>query len=145
MQTLRLPYYDIAPELTEALRSIVTRLEKSALGIQLIELVYLRISQINGCEFCLRLHSRKLSAVGESEVRLQALGDWRVSPLFTAREKAAFNWAESLTRVEATHAPDADYEPLTQHFSNTEITELTFAIVSMNALNRLAIGMRRTQ
>lgn len=145
MQSLRLPYYDIAPELTNALRSIVANLEKSSLGDAFIELVYLRISQINGCEFCLRLHGRKLSNAGESEARLQALAQWRTSTLFSAREQAALNWAESLTRIETTHAPDADYAPLTQHFSDQEITELTFACVTMNALNRLAIGMRRTQ
>ena len=145
MQTLRLPYYDIAPELTESLRSIGTNLEKSTLGIPLIELVYLRISQINGCDFCLRLHGQKLFAAGESEARMQDLEQWRGSPVFLARERAALNWAESLTRIDVTHAPDQDYEPLTQHFNNTEITELTFAIVTMNALNRLAIGMRRTR
>lgn len=143
MHTNRLPYYDIAPELTQTLRSIGAQLEKSPLGIRLIELVYQRVSQINGCGFCLRLHSKKLLAAGETEQRISNLADWRESSLFAPRERAALAWAESLTNVAATHAGDDDYLPLKEHFSDLEITELTFAIVTMNALNRLAIGMRR--
>lgn len=143
MHTNRLPYYDIAPELTHTQRTIGTLLEKSQLGIRLIELVYQRVSQINGCGFCLRLHGKKLLAAGETEQRLASLAEWRTSDLFTPREQAALAWAESLTNVATTHARDEDFEPLKAHFGELEITELTFAIVSMNALNRLAIGMRR--
>lgn len=143
MHTDRLPYYDIAPELTQTLRSIGTQLEKSSLGIRLIELVYQRVSQINGCGFCLRLHGKKLLAAGETEHRLANLAEWRANGLFSPREQAALAWAESLTNVATTHARDEDFEPLKAHFSDLEITELTFAVVSMNALNRLAIGMRR--
>lgn len=143
MHSNRLPYYDIVPELTQTLRSIGTQLEKSTLGIRLIELVYQRVSQINGCGFCLRLHGKKLLAAGETEQRMMNLADWRESELFSPRERAALAWAESLTNVAATHAKDEDFLPLKEHFSDLEITELTFAIVSMNALNRLAIGMRR--
>lgn len=143
MQTNRLPYYDIAPELTHTLRSIGVQLEKSTLGIHLIELVYQRVSQINSCGFCLRLHGKKLLSVGETEQRMANLAGWREGKHFTPREQAALAWAESLTNVAATHAGDEDFEPLKAHFSDLEITELTFAIVSMNALNRLVIGMRR--
>jgi AhpD family alkylhydroperoxidase len=143
MKTLRLPYFNLCPELTDKLRSVGTTLENSRLGIGFIELLYLRVSQINQCEFCLKLHSKKLLETGETHHRLEELANWRISTLFDEREKAALNWAESLTNIKETHAPESDFTPLTKYFSDVEITEITFAIVSMNALNRLAIGMRR--
>lgn len=143
MQSLRIPYYELSPELTSALRSVGQLLEQSSLGLRFIELLYLRISQINGCEFCLRLHGRKLLETGESEIRISQLENWRQSELFDRREQVALTWAESLTNITVTHASDEYFEPLKSQFSDLEITELTFAIVTMNALNRLAIGMQR--
>lgn len=103
----------------------------------------MRVSQINGCKFCLKLHGKKLIDAGETQERLDAIASWRTSTSFDVREKVALAWAESLTNVKDTHAPEEDFAPLKDYFSDVEITELTFAIVTMNALNRLAIGMRR--
>lgn len=143
MKTLRLPYFSLCPELTNSLRSTVALLEQSTLGIKFIELLYMRVSQINGCEFCLNMHGKKLIASGESQDRLNAIADWRTSTLFEPREKAALAWAEALTNVAETHAPEGDFSPLQNYFSEVETTEITFAIVTMNALNRLAIGLQR--
>ncbi len=143
MNKLRVAYYDVSPQLTNALRSVGELLEQSTLGIRFIELLYMRVSQINGCEFCLKLHSRKLLAAGESEMRIAQIAYWRQSSLFSQREQAALLWAESLTNVSQTHAPDEDFEPLKAQFNEQEISEITFAVVTMNALNRLAIGMQR--
>lgn len=140
---MRLPYYDLCPNLTQALRGIGEVLENSSLGVPVLELVNMRISQINGCAFCLEMHGKALRATGESPQRLDTLAGWRESRHFTEKERAAIDWAESLTHISTTHAPDATFEPLKQHFTDQEIAELTFAIINMNALNRLAIGMRR--
>lgn len=139
----RLPYYTLSPEAYSGFAATKKALSKSTLGKTLIELVWLRISQINGCAFCLEMHAKALRADGESAARLDSLAGWRVSELFSERERAALAWAESLTHVDKTHAPDADYTPLADHFSEAEISDLTFAIALMSAFNRLAIGMRQ--
>ena len=139
----RLPYFSLSPEAYNGFIATKNALEKSSLGKPLIELIWLRMSQINGCAFCLEMHAKALRAGGESQVRLDSLAGWRVSEHFTARERAALEWTESLTHVDQTHAPDEDYEPLKAHFSDTEISDLTFAIALMSAFNRLAIGMRQ--
>mgnify|MGYP001411116802 FL=1 len=138
----RIDFATVAPEGTKALRSLNGYLRECSLPRQLIELVYLRISQINGCAYCLDLHSRDLRKMGENQQRLDCLAAWREVPFFDERERAALAWAESLTRVDRTGAPDADYAPLLQHFSEREIVDLTFAIGNMNALNRVSIGLR---
>jgi AhpD family alkylhydroperoxidase len=118
-------------------------LEKSSLGKPLIELVWLRMSQINGCAFCLEMHAKSLRAGDVPDATLDSLAGWRVSERFSPRERAALSWTEALTHVDRTHAPDEDYEPLKEHFSDAEISDLTFAIALMSAFNRLAIGMRQ--
>ena len=102
----------------------------------------MRASQINGCAFCLHMHSRDARAQGESEERLYLLDAWRESSLYTDRERAALAWTEALTLIADTHAPDADFEGLKPHFSETEIVDLTLLIGQINAWNRLAIGFR---
>lgn len=139
----RLPYYTLSAEAYNGFTATKKALSKSSLGKALIELVWLRISQINGCAFCLEMHAKALRADGESAARLDSLAGWRVSELFSERERAALAWAESLTHVDKTHAPDEDYTPLEVHFSDVEISDLTFAIALMSAFNRLAIGMRQ--
>jgi AhpD family alkylhydroperoxidase len=129
--------------LLHGFRAVKDGLENRTLEVALIELVYLRIAQINGCSFCLNQHTKSLHEHNETDRRLAELAGWRVSAQFTAKEKAALEWAESLTHVATTHADDAAYEPLKQHFSDVEISDLTFAIALMNALTRLAIGMRQ--
>lgn len=142
MSALRLPYSELSPRAYQGLLSVKNALQDSPLGKPLIELVYLRISQINGCAFCLEMHSRALRAGGEQQARLDALAGWRVSGLYSERERAVLEWAESLTRLEGSGAPDSAYEPLKAHFSDTEISDLSFACALMNAFNRLAVGMR---
>ncbi|CDG16093.1 carboxymuconolactone decarboxylase family protein [Xenorhabdus doucetiae] len=143
MSQLRLAYYDLSPELLQGFRSVKEGLEKSPLGLPLVELVYLRVSQINGCAFCLNKHTQSLRQTEETERRLAELAGWRVSSQFTFREKAALAWAEALTYVTATHADDGAYLPLKDYFTDQEISDLTFAIALMNGMNRLAIGMRQ--
>lgn len=143
MSTLRLPYADLSAPALQHLRAIKKQLEDSPLGRNLVELVYLRVSQLNGCAFCLDLHSRALRSGGETAARLDTLAGWRLSPQFSAREKAALAWAEALTWIADSQADDTVYQPLTGHFSAQEICDLTMAIASMNALNRLAIAMRQ--
>jgi len=98
------------------------------------------VSQINGCAYCVDLHARDLRLAGESNERLDGLAGWRESPYFTEPEKAALEWAEALTHVEVTHAPDAAYEPLARHYNDKQVANITYAIALMNAWNRVAIG-----
>lgn len=143
MSTLRLPYWTLSPEAYQGFIATKKALEKSSLGKSLIELVWLRMSQINGCAFCLEMHSKSLRGDGIDTPKLDSVAGWRVSERFTERECAALAWTESLTHVDQTHAPDADFEPLKTHFSDVEISDLCFAIALMSAFNRLAIGMRQ--
>ncbi|CAM4061956.1 Alkylhydroperoxidase [Bordetella tumbae] len=143
MSTLRLPYWTLSPEAYQGFMATKKALEKSSLGKSLIELVWLRMSQINGCAFCLEMHSKSLRGDGIDTAKLDSVAGWRVSERFTERERAALTWTESLTHVDQTHAPDADFEPLKAHFSDAEISDLCFAIALMSAFNRLAIGMRQ--
>ncbi|WP_338758936.1 carboxymuconolactone decarboxylase family protein [Massilia sp. METH4] len=139
----RLPYYSLSPEAYRGFGATKAALEKSPLGKELIDLIWLRMSQINGCAFCLEMHAKALRAGGVPEAKLDSLAGWRVAEHFTGRERAALAWTESLTHVDRTHAPDEDYEPLKQYFSDVEISDLCFAIALMSAFNRLAIGMRQ--
>jgi AhpD family alkylhydroperoxidase len=142
MTTLRQPYYELSPEVYAAFVQASKALERSELDLSLIELVYLRVSQINGCAFCLEMHSKALRKQGVEQVKLDALAGWRVSQHFSDRERAALAWAEEVTDIARTRAEDAVYEPLLAYFSAKEISELTFAISLMNAFNRLAVSMR---
>ena len=139
----RLPYYSLSPEAYRGFTITKKALESSSLGKQLIELVWLRMSQINGCAFCLEMHAKALRAGGMADAKLDSLAGWRVADHFSERERAALAWTESLTHVDVTHAPDEDFEPLKQHFSDVEISDLSFAIALMSAFNRLAVGMRQ--
>ncbi|MGN6367340.1 MAG: carboxymuconolactone decarboxylase family protein [Phycisphaerae bacterium] len=108
----------------------------------LVHLVKLRASQINGCAYCIDMHWKDLRALGESEQRLYGLDAWEESPYYTERERAALRWTEELTRIAETHASEEAYAALKGQFSEQEIVELTFVITTINAWNRLAIGMR---
>jgi AhpD family alkylhydroperoxidase len=140
---LRLPYYQLSPEAMAAFKSVNAALLKSTLGIKLIDLVFMRVSQINGCAYCLYLHSKSLREAGESDKRLDTLAGWRLSPHFTHSEKAALAWAESITLIADTHAPDEVFLPLKQYFTDVQISDLTFAISIMNGFNRLAVSMKQ--
>jgi len=136
---MRLNYAAIAPEATKALAGVNAALLRAGLDKSLMDLLFLRVSQINGCSYCVDEHARDLRRAGESNERLDGLAGWRDSPYFTEPEKAALEWAESLTHVEVTHAPDAAYEPLKRHYDDKQIANLTYAIALMNAWNRVAI------
>ena len=102
----------------------------------------MRASQINGCAYCLHVHSTDARRAGETEQRLYLLDAWHESPLYTARERAALAWTEALTRIAETHAPDAIYEEVRRHFADKELVDLTTLIGLINLWNRLAIGFR---
>src|ERR1700733_11068624 len=114
----------------------------SGLEQKLIELVRMRASQINGCAFCLDMHSKDARAAGETEQRLYALNAWRETPFFSDRERAALEWTEALTRISENHVPDEVYERVRQHFNEDELLNLSLAVVSINGWNRLAISFR---
>ena len=143
MKNLRLKYFDLSPELMSGFRAVKVALEKSAVGQKLIELVYLRVSQINGCAYCLNLHTNSLLKDGETQRRIAEVAGWRVSDQFSEKEKAALNWAEQLTNISTSHADDEAFEALKKVFNDKEISDLTFAISLMNGMNRLAISMRQ--
>ena len=140
--TPRLTLKDMPPDGYAALRGVEAYLARSGLERSLIELVKMRASQINGCAYCLDMHSKDARRGGETEQRLYLLSGWRESPLYSPRERAALAWTESLTRVADTHAPDADYEGLLPHFTAAEIGSLSILIGMINLWNRLAIGFR---
>ena len=106
-------------------------------------LVQLRVSQINGCVYCVDLHSRQARDAGESQQRLDCLAAWQECPFFSQAEHAALAWAEAVTDISKTHAPDENYQTLRRFYSDQQIVDLTLVISLMNAWNRLAIGMRR--
>ena len=142
MTALRQPYSELSPAVYAGLVQASVALEKSSLERTLLELLYLRVSQINGCAFCLEMHSKALRKSGVDQSKLDALAGWRVSNHFSDAERAALTWAEDLTHVAETHAEDNVYQPLLAHFSAEQISDITFAISLMNAFNRLAVGMR---
>lgn len=143
MKNLRLKYFDLSPELMSGFRAVKVALEKSVVGQNLIELVYLRVSQINGCAYCLNLHTSSLLKAGETQRRISEVAGWRVSDQFSKKEQAALNWAEQLTLISTSHADDEAFELLKEVFNDAEISDLTFAISLMNGMNRLAISMRQ--
>jgi AhpD family alkylhydroperoxidase len=145
METTMQPRLDpmkIAPKLLQPMFAMENSVASSGLERSLIELVKTRASQINGCAFCIDMHTRDALARGESAQRLVLLDAWRESPLYSARERAALEWTEALTLVVSTHAPDTSYERLDAEFSDEEKVKLTMLIVTINAWNRLAIGFR---
>ncbi|HWF07318.1 MAG TPA: carboxymuconolactone decarboxylase family protein [Bryobacteraceae bacterium] len=116
--------------------------KSSKLEAPLIELVKMRASQINGCAFCLDMHSKDARAAGETEQRLYTLNAWRETPFFSDRERAALAWTEAVTLVAVDHVPDAVYEEARAQFSEEELVNLTLAIVTINGWNRMSIAFR---
>jgi AhpD family alkylhydroperoxidase len=138
----RLNPYKAAPDLMKALGALEAAVQASGLEQSLIELVKTRASQINGCAYCIHMHTKDARAHGESEERLYLLDAWRESPLYSDRERAALAWAEAVTLVSQTHVPDAVYEQVRQQFSEEEIVKLTMLVATINAWNRIAISFR---
>lgn len=139
----RLDYVKAAPEAYKAMLGLEAAVRKLGIDHSLLELIKIRASQINGCAFCLDMHTRDARKQGESEERIYQLSAWHESPAFTARERAALGWTEALTLVAETHAPDDAYDEARRHFSDKELVDLTLAVVTINAWNRFAVGFRR--
>jgi AhpD family alkylhydroperoxidase len=138
----RLNPYQVAPEGYALLVKVEEYLKRSGLEPRLLALVKVRVSQMNGCAYCLHMHTLEAVEAGEAHERLHLLDAWRESAMYTARERAALDWAESLTDIARTHAPDTLYEGITRQFSQKEVADLSIAIAMINAWNRLAIGAR---
>jgi AhpD family alkylhydroperoxidase len=143
MSAPRVPYTTLAPDAFGALISLGKAIAQSPLEPVLVDLVYLRVSQMNGCAYCVDLHWRDLVKSGVDLQRLNSLPTWREVPAFySPREQAALAWAESMTDLHASHVSDDDFAALRPHFSDAEIAHLSFAVASMNAWNRMGISMR---
>jgi AhpD family alkylhydroperoxidase len=138
----RMNYYQAAPDTLKALTALEAQIRASGLERSLIELVKTRASQINGCAYCIYVHTQDARKNGETEQRLYLLDAWRESPLYTDRERAALAWTEAVTLISQTHAPDDLYDGVRAHFSETETVNLTMLIATINAWNRLAISFR---
>jgi AhpD family alkylhydroperoxidase len=131
-----------APDAMKALAAVETYLKGCGLEPSLIDLVKTRASQINGCAYCIHMHTRDARARGESEERLYLLDAWHESSLYSERERAALAWTEALTLISETHAPDAAFEEVRRHFAEDELVNLSVLIGTINAWNRIAIGFR---
>jgi AhpD family alkylhydroperoxidase len=138
----RLDAQSVAPDAFRAMLHLEMTVRKSGLEPKLLHLIKMRASQINGCAFCIDMHSKDARAGGDTEQRLYALDAWRETPFFTDRERAALAWTEAVTLVARDHVPDAVYERARSQFSELELANLTLAIVAINGWNRLAIAFR---
>src|SRR5579864_9536537 len=138
----RLNAYQAAPDTIKALNALEAHVQGTGLEQSLIELVRTRASQINGCAFCINMHTQDARKHGETEQRLYLLNAWREAPVYTDRERAALTWTEAVTLISETHAPDDAYEELRKHFAEAEAVNLTILVGTINAWNRLAISFR---
>lgn len=138
----RIDYRKYAPEALKAMLSLEQYLSTCGLDHKLMHLLKMRASQINGCAYCLDMHSLDARAGGETEQRLYALDAWRETPFFDERERAALAWVESITRVSETHVPDDVFEEVKKVFSEKEVMDLTIVATVINMWNRLAISTR---
>ena len=138
----RIDYRTADPEIVKALVALNTAIDKSGLDRKLLHLVKLRASQINGCSFCVDMHTREARQDGETEQRLYLVSAWRESPLFTERERAAFAWTEALTTIAGREIDDGLYEATRAHFTEPELVNLTAAIGMINTWNRICISFR---
>jgi AhpD family alkylhydroperoxidase len=135
-------FYQAAPDAIKALSTLETQVQGSGLEQSLIEVVKTRASQINGCAYCINIHTQDARKRGESEQRLYFLNAWREAPVYTDRERAPLAWTEAVTLISETHAPDDVYAEVRTHFSEAETVNLTMLIATINAWNRLAISFR---
>lgn len=138
----RLNYAKAFPEGVHAMRQLERTIRAAGLEASLLELVKTRTSQMNGCAFCIDMHTKDARAAGETEQRLYALSAWRETPFFTPRERAALAWTEALTNIQQGHAPDEVYDEALREFGEADLVRLTLAITQINAWNRIAIAFR---
>jgi len=138
----RMNFYQAAPEAMKTMMALENQIQSSGLEQSLMELVKTRASQINGCAFCIDMHTKDARKRGETEQRLYLLNAWRESPCYTDRERAALAWTEAVTLISETHAPDDVYDEVRAHFSEAETVNLTMLIGAINTWNRLSISFR---
>lgn len=136
----RLNYSSASPQAFQALLHTETQVQRSGLEISLIELVKMRASQINGCAYCLDMHSKDARALGETEQRLHLLCAWREAPCYSPRERAALAWTEAITQIAQQGVSDALYAQLREHFDDKALVDLTLAVIAINGWNRMAIA-----
>ncbi len=142
MKTDRIDAYQAAPDAMKAMMTVENYIKTCGLEGPLVELVKMRASQINGCAFCLDLHSKDARKAGETEQRLYLLDGWPESSLYSTRERAALAWTDALTKISENHAPDELFDEVRTHFSDKEMVDLTTVIAQINAWNRFAISFR---
>jgi AhpD family alkylhydroperoxidase len=138
----RIDIMHVSPGIIHAMLGLERQVRQAGLDSKLLDLVRMRASQINGCAYCLDMHSKDARANGETEQRLYSLEAWRETPYYSARERAALEWTEALTLVSETHVPDEVFERVRQEFSEDELAHLSLAIVSINGWNRLNVAAR---
>lgn len=140
--TARIDLKRVRPGIMQALLGLERQVRQSGLEDRLLDLVRMRASQINGCAYCLDMHSKEARAAGETEQRLHGLSAWRETPYYSERERAALEWTEALTLISDTRVPDDVYENVRTHFPEDELVSLSLAIVSINGFNRLNVAAR---
>ena len=140
----RIDVTKVNPAAYKAVAALQLYVDQSGLDAKLRELIKIRASQINGCAYCLAMHTRDARKIGESDERMHLLDAWREAPIFTARERAALAWTEAVTLVSQTHVPDDVYAEACRQFSEKEIVDLTLAVAAINTWNRIAISLRAT-
>ena len=138
----RLDYAQASPAARAAMLALEKAVRDSGLEQPLLELVRMRASQLNGCAYCIDMHSKDARAAGETEQRLYGLDAWRETPFFTERERAALEWTEAITLVADSRVPDTVYQQALKSFSGKELANLTLAVIAINGWNRIAIGFR---
>ena len=138
----RIDLMHVSPGIMQAMLGLERQVRQGGFDHKLLNLVRIRASQINGCAYCLDMHSKDARAIGETEQRLYGLDAWRETPYYSARERAALEWTEALTLVSESRVPDEVYERVREHFSEDELAHLSLAIVSINGWNRLNIAAR---
>ena len=138
----RIDLMRVNPGIMQAMLGLERQVRQAGLDHKLIDLVRMRASQINGCAYCLDMHSKDARAKGETEQRLYGLDAWRETPYYSDRERAALEWTEALTLVAETRVPDDVYERVRAQFSEDELVHLSLAIVAINGWNRLCVGLR---
>ena len=138
----RLPYYQLAPKAFQALYSFSNAINKERLGRRLVELVFMRVSQINGCAYCIDMHWKDLVKQEMDPRHINAVAGWREAPWFSERERAALHWAEVVTSIPQRDPSDADFAELQKHFSDEDIAELGYAIAAITSWNLLNVSFR---
>jgi AhpD family alkylhydroperoxidase len=140
--TARMNYLNAPKDVTKAMTELQAQVVNSGLEPKLLNLLYLVVSRINGCAYCIDMHSKDLRAIGETDLRIDLVSVWAESPVYSDRERAAFAWAESVTKVSETHVPDDVFNLARQHFSEEQLAKLTLALIAINGWNRLCISFR---